>query len=152
VDIGTGTRKDAQEDKKIDLKDIIAAKSLEEVYLSIINQKIFKLFYASPSDYFKYIGEGMQIKLDQDLVLNYIEIKATRDLIVHNKGKVNDIYIQKAGIKARAKDTKQNIPITLEYHISSYSILKKIVRETYESVSGHYLKLTKKSQLYSTKA
>jgi hypothetical protein len=143
-----GSKKDLQEDKKIDLKDILSAKTLDDIYMTIINQKIYKLFYASPSDYFKYLNNVIQITLEADLIESYIEIKATRDLIIHNNGKVNQIYIQKSGKKGRATNTKQNIPINEEYYIQSFSVLKKIVRDSYEIASKVYIKETKKENLY----
>jgi hypothetical protein len=151
VDVGSSSKKEAQEEKKIDLKDIIGAKSLDDIYLTIINQRLYKLFYASPTDYFKYFKDIIQIKLDEDLVLTYVEIKATRDLLVHNKGKVNAIYVQKAGTKARATDPRQNIPITEQYYIQSFASFKKIVRDTYECASKEYLKITHKADLYASK-
>lgn len=151
VDVGSSSKKEAQEEKKIDLKDIIGAKSLNDIYLTIINQRLYKLFYASPTDYFKYFKDIIQIKLDEDLVLTYVEIKATRDLLVHNKGKVNAIYVQKTGTKARATDQRQNIPITEQYYIQSFSAFKKIVRDTYECASKEYLKVSNKADLYASK-
>ena len=151
VDID-GKNKKENEERKIDIKDIINAKSLEEIFLSIINQKLFKLFYASPADYFKYLSDTIQINLNNDLILTYIEIKATRDLVIHNKGKVNAIYIQKAGTKARVTDTKQNIPFSGDYYIKSFSVFKKIVRSTYEIASKEYLKITDPAKLYVSKS
>jgi len=148
VDIDSKTKKEAQEERKIDLKDVLSASSLEELYENIINQRLHKLFYASPADYFKYLKNIIQIDLGQDLIDNYIEIKATRDLLVHNKGKVNSIYIDKVGTKARATDTRQNIPITEDYFLESIGVLKQIIRDTYESLSKEYLKVTDKRFLY----
>jgi hypothetical protein len=96
------------------------------------------------------LNDVIQIKLDNNLILSYIEIKATRDLLVHNKGKVNEIYIQKVGVLARGTDTKQNIPISESYYLQSFSILKKIVRDTYEIASANYLKISDKKRLYVT--
>jgi hypothetical protein len=112
---------------------------------------LYKLFYASPNDYFKYLGDTIQIRLEEDLVLTYVEIKATRDLVIHNKGRINSIYIQKSGVKARSKDTKQFISFSPEYYIKSFSALKKIVRCTYESASKEYLKITDPARLYVSK-
>ncbi|WP_375586061.1 hypothetical protein [Cyclobacterium xiamenense] len=148
VDIDSKTKKEAQEEKKVDFKDVLSATSLDDLYNQIINQKLHKLFYASPADYFKYLGSIIQIKLDEDLIADYIEVKATRDLLVHNKGKVNQIYVEKAGIKARATDTRQNIPVNEEYFLNAMGTLKKIVRDSYESASKEYLKITAKKDLY----
>lgn len=148
VDIDSKTKKETQEDRKITIKDVLKVTSLEELYEDIINQKLHKLFYASPTDYFKYLKNNIQIDLEQNLIDNYIEIKATRDLLVHNRGKVNNIYIAKVGNKARVTDTKQNIPITEDYFLESIGILKKVIRDTYASLSKEYLEITEKKDLY----
>lgn len=147
VDVN-GKDKNEAEDKKINIKDILNAKSLEEIYLNLINQRIFKLFYASPKDYFKYLKKTIQIDLDDDLISTYIEIKATRDLVIHNNGKVNALYVQKAGSKARVSNPKQNIPFGEDYYMKSFSAFKNIVRCTYEIASKQYLKITDPKKLY----
>lgn len=135
-------------DKKIEIKKIISATSLDEIINNLIKQKISTLFYASPEEYFTYLKEVIGINFDELTIKNYIEIKATRDLLVHNKGKVNDIYINKCKDAARVTDTKQNIPITEQYYIQSISVIKKIVRGIHEQVSKTHLKLTNKRDIF----
>lgn len=127
------------------MKDILSAKCLEDIYSSIIDQRIYKLFYASPADYFKYLKETIQIDLDEELIATYIEIKATRDLLVHNNGKINALYVQKSGDKARTTDFKQNISITEDYYILCFSTFKKIIRDTYEAASKKIFESHKKN-------
>ena len=49
----------------------------------------------------------------------YIEIKTTRDILVHNKGVANDIYVSKAGTHARVEPGKW-LPVNTIYFLESY--------------------------------
>jgi hypothetical protein len=148
ADVERNTKKEAADEKKIDLKDILSANSLSDIYDKLIMQKVVKLFYASPTEYFKYLSDTIQITLDQDTIGKYVEIKATRDLITHNKGQVNQIYLDKTEKYTRVKKLNQNIPITEEYFKNSIGTMKLIVKSTYEIASAKYLKISNKGSLY----
>ncbi|WP_339709846.1 hypothetical protein [Cyclobacterium amurskyense] len=148
MEVEAKSRKESQEDKKIDFKDILKASSLEDLYNQIINQRLYKLFYASPADYFNYLESTIQVKLKKSTIEDYIEIKATRDLLIHNHGKVNNIYIQKTGDKARTKDTRQTISINEDYFLKSTGVLKMVVRDSYEIATKKYLGKTRKGEMY----
>ena len=60
--------------------------------------------FAKPKDYIDAFRKILSINLNDDLVSDYIEIKASRDIIVHNLGEINKLYIDKAGSKARGVD------------------------------------------------
>jgi len=59
------------------------------------------LMFGKPTDYMKKVGEVLSIELDPDFVADYVEIKASRDIIVHNLGEINSVYEEKAGAKKR---------------------------------------------------
>lgn len=148
VEVEKLSKREIAEEKKIDLKDILSAKNLAEIHEKLITQKVIKLFYASPTEYFKYLSEAIQINIGPDTIGKYVEIKATRDLITHNKGQVNQIYFEKSGSFTRVKNLNQNIPITEDYFKNSIGTMKLLVRTTYEIASSKYLKISNKGQLY----
>lgn len=61
------------------------------------------LMFAKPSEYMEKLAKVLAIPLDEELVLEFIEIKASRDLIIHNNGRINKLYMDKVGSKARGK-------------------------------------------------
>lgn len=61
------------------------------------------LMFGKPSEYLEKACAILNIKLDQKLIDTYIEIKATRDIIVHGSGKINQLYVEKAGKKRRGE-------------------------------------------------
>jgi hypothetical protein len=64
-----------------------------------------ELSYGKFVDHIDYVVNlyNKGFKFDADVLADTAEIKATRDLFVHSGGKVNKIYIGKAGAKARSK-------------------------------------------------
>jgi hypothetical protein len=55
------------------------------------------LMFSKPKDYLDIFQKVLAISLKDELLLEYIEIKASRDIIVHNVGEINKLYIDKAG-------------------------------------------------------
>lgn len=106
--------------KKFDYEIFITSNSLDEIKSTIINSIINELTYKSPKDFaedFKnYIGLDLTKAIAFD---NYIEIKATRDIHIHNQGVANDIYRSKAGTFARVNPGK-NLPVDKKYFLQSY--------------------------------
>lgn len=59
------------------------------------------LMFGKPVEYLDKVEKVLSIQIDDDLKKDYIEIKASRDIIVHNLGEINRLYVDKAGEKAR---------------------------------------------------
>jgi hypothetical protein len=111
---------------KIDVDELIDCSSREEMIDTVIRRDLVYLFYAPPSLQMKYLQMVTGVKLDGDIVAQWIEIKATRDTIVHNSGVSNAIYIHKAGALARAKDG-DSLPMTDEYFEGAFALMKSFV-------------------------
>lgn len=78
----------------------------------------------------EYIEKLFAIKIDDDLWMKWVEIKASRDLIVHNKSIINKVYLDKSGTLARGKEGKE-IVVDEDYYkdlmILSKSLIGQIV-------------------------
>lgn len=80
-------------------------------------KKINELSYKKPSDFVKEIYDffGEQIGIDKSIFGIIIEGKATRDLYMHNNGKSNFIYFEKAGLNARVSKDGETLKIDESY-------------------------------------
>lgn len=136
------------DDSTIPLRNLLDAQNLEELYHNVIRDKLHQLMYASPADYFGYLENALGIELDQEIVDTYVEIKATRDLLTHGQGYVNEVYVQKAGQKARVTDNKQRIPLSSEYFASSIGTMKRLIGDIYKLASKEFLGVTHFRKLY----
>lgn len=106
--------------RKMDIETALSANSLEEIKISIIETILNEIAYKSPKDYadeFQKIT-GLNL-LEFPPYHRYIELKATRDIHIHNNGTANEIYINKAGMMARVKSGNY-LPVDIQYFLHSY--------------------------------
>lgn len=80
--------------KEVTVVDLID-KDRDILIKNIIDQRVERLFYTSPQKQMEYFDKALGIKVDDDIWGKWIEIKARRDLWIHNAGVVNQIYIDK---------------------------------------------------------
>jgi hypothetical protein len=79
-----------------------------------------ELSYKAPGEF----AESMQTLISVNLLEcpafhRYMEIKATRDIFVRNRGIANDIYLRKAGSHARVK-VGMVLSADIQYFLESY--------------------------------
>lgn len=86
-----------------------------------------------PESYFNYCKSILGFEYSYGLKKQYIEIKACRDIFVHNDGIVNKIYLGKVGEKARGQNG-ETLSVDLPYFESTIVCLKRIVGETYRGL------------------
>lgn len=106
--------------RKLDFELVLEANSLDEIKIALVNSIINELAYKSPKDFTeefnKYVGINL---LEKPTFHRYKELKATRDIYIHNQGVANDIYLAKADILARVK-SGQYLPVNIQYFLQSY--------------------------------
>ena len=100
----------------------------EEMIEKIINQRIDNIFYASPKKQLEYLDNALGINLKEESWYTWIEYKARRDVIVHNNGIINEIYMEKVnGYGKFLKDDE--IIFTTDEFSEIVSKLKSIIGE-----------------------
>jgi len=104
--------------------DIINADDKDELMRMIIQEHMEQVFRQRPSDYMKYVVEIIGVQADKSF-MDYYEIAATRDLVVHNSGVINGLYMQKAGKKARG-DLGDRLTVDKEYFYGALAKMKKV--------------------------
>lgn len=108
--------------RKIDVEIALTASSLEEMKLYIIESFLNEIAYKSPKEYsieFEKLS-GINL-LEHPTYHKYLELKATRDIHIHNGGTANEIYISKSGLMARVK-SGEYLPVNIQYFLQSYEI------------------------------
>lgn len=111
---------------KIDVNELVDCSSRENLIDTVIRRQLVSLFYAPPSGQMEYLQAVTGVKLNGGIVAQWIEIKATRDTIVHNSGISNAIYVRKAGALARAKEGDP-LSMTDEYFGAALALMKSFV-------------------------
>lgn len=111
--------------KTVPIATVIEAEDIKELRRTIANTRLQGVFYAEPKEYLAYFENITGVKLPESAFLSFVEIKATRDLVIHNDGIVNELYKKKAGDLSRAEVNK-TIPLNETYFASSISAMKAI--------------------------
>lgn len=106
--------------RQIQIKDVLASNSIEELRVVATDSLLNELSYKSPKDFAEEARGLLSVNLLECPAYHvYIEMKATRDVFIHNGGIANQIYLTKAGSHARVK-VGQSLPISQPYFLEVY--------------------------------
>lgn len=111
-------------DRQVSIDVILRAGTLDEARSEVIDHRIVAVSYSKPSDYLKYIKSIAGIDTDDDAFQRFVEIKATRDVIIHNNGVANEMYEEKVGNRKRAERGKA-LPVDSDYFEQAIATLKR---------------------------
>lgn len=127
----------ASGDKKVDILLILDSDDLDELLDRLVEKKIHSALYEPPAKYLQFIENTLSVTIPQKHKEMYVEIKATRDILVHNGGVVNSSYLRKANKMARAKEG-EDVPINPEYFNECIRCMKAIIASIYTRVLKKY--------------
>ncbi|MDO8073791.1 hypothetical protein O3299_19840 [Janthinobacterium sp. SUN176] len=111
--------------RPVPLQMVVDADDLEDLYEGLIEQRIQSIFYAEPKEYCAYFNTISELEIPEKSFEQFFEIKATRDLIVHNSLLVNELYRKKAGALARG-ELGDRLKVKEDYFETCLSAMKKL--------------------------
>lgn len=121
----TVTPQGNQVGKDIPISLLFDASDLAALISSVIQTRLHSLAYASPRQYLAYFKVVTGVNTEERAFRNFIEIKATRDLLIHNRGLINNVYLQKVGENARGS-VGDLIEINEKYFKHAVAQLKRV--------------------------
>jgi len=124
----------------------------EDPLSKAIEKYINELSYNHIKEYFKKFTKITSINEDvisKEIFNEWIEFKASRNLLIHNNLIVDDIYIRLAGDKCRSKVIGTKLNIDEHYLLSSINCISNILGGIKEQLEIKYEKLTKINSLKS---
>src|SRR5262249_31773472 len=126
--------------KQVDFDVVLRARDREEVVSAVILKQLNELKYESLRDWFVALDKALKLDCpSEDEKDALAEVKATRDILEHNAGVVNEIYRRKAGTKARYAVGDQ-VEIDDTYHLDSWRLIKKVVTDVAAAAVGRLTK------------
>jgi hypothetical protein len=134
-----GPRGGTSSDRTVRLEEIIGATSKESLINSIVEDRIGSVMRRRPSEYLEFLAQIIEGHLSNHTVGQFCELCATRDLIVHAQGKINEEYLAKAGAQARGKLGKV-IVVDDRYFNASMSNIKDLYGEIHSIMRRKYSK------------
>ena len=90
--------------KQVNLAMLIDAPDRVALLQTFIDRELNALRYERPTAWFRYLNDRVKLGCPTDeQVERLAEIKASRDILAHNRGVVNQTYLDKAGSRSRYK-------------------------------------------------
>jgi hypothetical protein len=115
--------------KPVDLATIIDAPDKEAIIRAVVDRELDGLKYERPAAWFKYLNDRVKLGCPtSDQTERLAEIKASRDILVHNRGIVNKSYLDKAGTGARFT-VGQRLEISEPYLLASWTLIRDVVQD-----------------------
>jgi len=109
-----------------------------------IENKVNSVSYKNISDILIYFADKTGINDDlvsEDEMNNLLELKATRNLLIHNNLMINSIYKETAGPNSRSGN--QRLTITQDYLFESIVVLRSILQKFKDALLDKYKTYTK---------
>lgn len=113
----------------LELRTVLEASGTEAVVGAVVDRKLHALAHQRPGDWFKFLKRlsGIDGPAEHDIA-RLAEIKASRDVLVHNNGIANAVYVRKAGPLARRNDGEK-LSISSTYHRESWAVIERLIRD-----------------------
>lgn len=113
--------------KQIEFSVVLNAADRDAVILAVVDRELNELKYEKLKDWFDYLNKAVRIDCPTAEEIEVLaEIKATRDILEHNAGIANDVYVTKAGRLARYRPG-QHVELPDPYHRASWQTVRKVV-------------------------
>lgn len=114
---------------QLEFEVVLKARDRDEVISGMILMQLNELKYSTLREWFMAVQRAVNLSCPTaDEIDTLAEVKATRDILEHNSGVVNEIYRRKAGTKARYA-VDDHIEIDDTYHLESCRLIKKVVTD-----------------------
>jgi len=116
-------------ERQLDFGTVLKAASRDEIVSGVILRQLNELKYEHLREWFAAANKAVKLDCPAEEEIDALaEIKAARDILEHNAGVVNEIYLRKAGKRARY-GVGDHIELEDAYHLESWTLLKKAVRD-----------------------
>lgn len=105
-------------------RDLMVAPDKDQLVQRVLSEHVGTVFRQRPSLYMAYAVKLLSIKNDPSFT-DFYEVAATRDLVVHNNRVINNLYLDKAGKKARG-GLGTKVPVDKDYYSGALAALKRV--------------------------
>jgi hypothetical protein len=109
----------------------------EDILTEMIRWKSESLTFLPPVKYIDKLQKILSIQLDEQIVTDFIEIKASRDIIVHGTGVINSTYVTKAGDRNRG-NVGDILPFDLSYFVKVVTTCKLLSGNVASKVEAQF--------------
>jgi len=111
-----------------------------------IENKVTAIGYKSLSEILKYFYKTTDISenaVSEDNLNKLLEIKATRNLLMHNNLTINNIYKETAGPNKRSSQSQNRLSIDQDYLFDSLTTIRQVLENIKDELTVKYSTFTK---------
>lgn len=114
---------------QLDFETVLKARDRDEIIGFVLLKQINELKYEKVRDWFLALNKAIRLDCPTEEEIDFLaEIKTTRDILEHNAGMANEVYVRKSGKKARYI-AGEYIEIDDGYLLASWQLIKKLVTD-----------------------
>lgn len=115
--------------KKVDFKFILDLPDKDAITELVVKKELNEVLYDRPAAWFTFLEEKAKLGCPTaDEIKQVAEAKASRDLLIHNRGIANKTYESKAEHFARFREGER-IDIPEHYHRATWELFRKLVSD-----------------------
>jgi hypothetical protein len=115
--------------KQVEMESVLNCADKTAIILTVVDRELNELKYGRLADWFVYLERLAKLNCPtSDEIQRLAEIKASRDILVHNNGFANATYVAKAGNYARKREGEK-LEIPEQYHLASWEAIRKAVTD-----------------------
>src|SRR6266849_6505446 len=115
--------------KQLEMGTVLSSPDKAAIVSTVVDKELNELKYERLADWFAHLERLVNLGCpNADEIEKLAEIKASRDVLAHNNGMANAIYVAKAGKRARHQDGEK-LDIPEQYHRESWETIKKVVSD-----------------------
>ncbi|MCX7012109.1 MAG: hypothetical protein NTW86_06010 [Candidatus Sumerlaeota bacterium] len=119
--------------KQVEFGSVLRASDKAAIVSMVVDRDLHDLGFKRVDEWFAYLERLVKLGCPAaEEIENLAEIKASRDILVHNNGIANAKYVEKAGRLARYSDG-QRLEIPEPYHRASWETIRRVVQEVSEA-------------------
>ena len=124
--------------RTITVQAVLESTSIDEVHLRATDSLLNEISYKSPKEFADFMENMLSINLLECAAFHrYMEIKASRDIFIHNRGIANDVYVRKSGSHQRV-NTGMQLPADVQYFLESYEYCLQLTEWLEKELHEHW--------------
>lgn len=120
---------DSLRQKEVRFETVLDEPDKDGIIQFVVTRKVRDILQGAPADWFKQLKSIVNLGCPSADEVEWIaEAKASRDVLVHNRGIANKLYEGKAGKLRRYKEGER-IDVPEPYHRHTWELIQKVVND-----------------------
>ena len=126
--------------------DILSANLSLDLIEQQVEKNAIKQAYASFPEQLSRFVRALGVAdppIDSELVERIVEVKETRNVLLHNNLRVNSLYVARAGRRRRQGASKEPLPLPQKYVLGACEDLQALIQELQDRLTSKFASYTR---------